>query len=662
MLPLIGLISLSINNISTKASIINEMSLLEELTNLSVNISLLIHETQKERGRTAGFLGGDGKEFLKELSEQRKSTNGKIAKLNEFLNSFHKEQFDNSFNFLLDDALKRLNEIEAKRKTISSFQLSANDAIAYYTDMNSVFLDIVGYSSKLSQNLEITIRLIAYSNFLQSKERSGIERAVLSNTFAANKFNPGMYKKFLSLIAMQDTYMSNFVKLAYEDDKKFYFEQIQHESISEVERLREVAIQFSSSGNFNIDPEHWFKTITLKINQLKKVDDHIASQLVLLVQRSKSEALYSLLFIVITTIIIILLSVGLSIYLITKIKDQLGGEPSIISNIVKEISEGNLAVKFDSKKSVGIYDSMKTMSSSFTNIIQKISKSVSDLTDSSAKLTSISNTMNSAVNDTNQRTSSVAAAVEEMSVNLTNSSLGINETSSNLTSVASASMEMNSTITEISKNIEKAKMITESSVELSKKVSNNIYTWGDSAKEIGDVTETITNISSQTNLLALNATIEAARAGSAGKGFAVVAGEIKDLANQTAIVTEDIKNRIQGIQNAVNSSINEIDKISEVSTQVNNIVLTISAAIEEQSITTSDISNNINDASKKVEETSMLVKESATVTSDISGNIIKVADSVNGLTGQGKEIVDSISDLNKLAEKLQDIINMFKLS
>ncbi len=67
---------------------------------------------------------------------------------------------------------------------------------------------------------------------------------------------------------------------------------------------------------------------------------------------------------------------------------------------------------------------------------------------------------------------------------------------------------------------------------------------GRAAQEIGQVTETITSISAQTNLLALNATIEAARAGAAGKGFAVVANEIKELAQQTAAATEDIKRKI----------------------------------------------------------------------------------------------------------------------
>lgn len=104
--------------------------------------------------------------------------------------------------------------------------------------------------------------------------------------------------------------------------------------------------------------------------------------------------------------------------------------------------------------------------------------------------------------------------------------------------------------------------------------------------------------------MALNATIEAARAGDSGKGFAVVANEIKELAQQTTNATEEIKDKIDGIQQATRTTINQIEKIATINGDIDNIVTTISAALEEQSVTTKNIAENVYQASLGVQEVS----------------------------------------------------------
>jgi len=142
---------------------------------------------------------------------------------------------------------------------------------------------------------------------------------------------------------------------------------------------------------------------------------------------------------------------------------------------------------------------------------------------------------------------------------------------------------------------------------------------GQAAREIGKVTETITDISSQTNLLALNATIEAARAGAAGKGFAVVANEIKELARQTAEATEDIKGRSPGcrVRREERSRISR--RSAGLIKEVGSIVAGIAAAIEEQAAVTKDVAGNIAQASSGVKEANERVSQTAAVSKSIAG-------------------------------------------
>jgi len=120
--------------------------------------------------------------------------------------------------------------------------------------------------------------------------------------------------------------------------------------------------------------------------------------------------------------------------------------------------------------------------------------------------------------------------------------------------------------------------------------------------KIGDVLDVITAIAAQTNLLALNATIEAARAGDAGKGFAVVASEVKDLAQETSRATEEIAQRIAAIQHDTGEAVTAIDGIGKIITQINDYQTTIAAAVEQQSVTTTEMHRGIEGAATGTNE------------------------------------------------------------
>ncbi|ETR71676.1 MAG: chemotaxis transducer [Candidatus Magnetoglobus multicellularis str. Araruama] len=309
----------------------------------------------------------------------------------------------------------------------------------------------------------------------------------------------------------------------------------------------------------------------------------------------------------------------------------------------------------------------------FKESLQKLKETVSDnpsqvqlhngvatLASSSTELSSASQSMKIGAENTSGKSDSVAKSADELSANMSSIAAAIEETSTNVNVVASGAEEMSSTINEISGNTREARTITEKAVAQAHSASSRVDKLGKSANEIGYVTESITEISEQTNLLALNATIEAARAGDAGKGFAVVANEIKELAKQTGSSTEDIKTKIGDIQGLIGTTVTEIEEITNVIKNVNDIVTTISIAIEEQSSATNEIASNISQASQGIREVNENVNRSSVVSDEIAKDIRDVNVDAKDISANSSQVNMSASELSKLSEQLREMVNKFK--
>ena len=168
-----------------------------------------------------------------------------------------------------------------------------------------------------------------------------------------------------------------------------------------------------------------------------------------------------------------------------------------------------------------------------------------------------------------------------------------NEASTNVETAAVAADELAGSIGEIGRQLSRTTDIVRAAVAEAQGTNEQITALAQAAQKIGDVIKLIRAIAGQTNLLALNATIEAARAGEAGKGFAVVASEVKSLAVQTAKATEDISRLISAVQEATSGAVAAIGRISGRMQEIDSCASTVSAAVEQQSAATAEISRNV---------------------------------------------------------------------
>jgi methyl-accepting chemotaxis protein len=203
------------------------------------------------------------------------------------------------------------------------------------------------------------------------------------------------------------------------------------------------------------------------------------------------------------------------------------------------------------------------------------------------------------------------------------------QTNQQSSTVSAATEELSASVNEISRQIAESTRAVGLAVSEAKKSEEMVSGLVIAAQKIGEVTQIINEIASQTNLLALNATIEAARAGEAGKGFAVVATEVKSLANQTAKATDEIAQQIKGIQDSSQSTAQAIRGIGQSITQVSEISTSISSAVEEQSAATKEVSVNINGVSQAAQETGRS-----------SSTVLNVAQALSGQAGQLETRVD----------------------
>lgn len=286
---------------------------LERSIYLSTKISAVIHELQKERGRTAGFLGSGGREFKRELQEQRILTDKKIADLEDFVGKTYLASLPEKSRDLIKNVISSdLNSIIEVRNKVDKLKISMDEAVKFYTKLNDDLIEVIGSIAKLSSKAEITRELTAYADLILAKEKMGLERAILSVAFAEDKFTKELFEKYVTLKAEQKAFIKAFKLIAPDKIVRFYDHTLKGQVVEEVERMESIASNNPFEGGFNINPDYWFSTITEKINLMKKVEDYISKTLISDIETVKAEAKKSLILTLTFSITVIVLILILS--------------------------------------------------------------------------------------------------------------------------------------------------------------------------------------------------------------------------------------------------------------------------------------------------------------------------------------------------------------
>ncbi len=666
ILPVTGMMLFAGYTITGQYNTLKSIEKLSTLINIAPDISALVHEMQKERGLSAGYIGSNGdKKFATNLLSQRKKTDQAINKLNKILDKIDSDIYGEEFSKKLKNAQTAISKLNNVRNDVYNLKKTVAQMANYYTPAISKYLNIITYTATLSDDASMTKAISAYENYLQAKERAGLERAMGANGFGKGYFSAPVYQKFISLITAQNIFLSRFKKFASDDLIKFNENTLKGQDIDEVNRLRKIAINAGTNGEVssNISGTYWFKAITKKINKMKQVEDEIANNLKSLTDKIYKNArnvliIFSAIASLLTVFIVILGNIVIK-SITTPIKNVVIGLNELISdNLDYQIQDtdrgdeiGEIARAMETFRdnlisAKQLREEQRKEQEEKVKHAQKLEKRINSFDKSIEKfMNDVSLSIETLVM-TSEDLEAIAKDGESQAKALVTSS---DTASSNVNTVASASEELSATIREIASQVATSSNIAHEAVNKANEASEAIKGLQGSSDKIGEVIELIKDIAEQTNLLALNATIEAARAGDAGKGFAVVAAEVKALAAQTGQATGEIEAQVTATQESTKNTVNAIEEVSNTIAKMDEISTSIAAAMEEQSIAIEEIVRSTQGAADSTNEVSNIaasVTEATIETKNSANNLKCVTEEINEKTNNlNKEVKIFLSDI-----------------
>jgi methyl-accepting chemotaxis protein len=335
LVPMLAFVAFALKDIVEKHSVYSTADRIVAIANTAPKISGLIHELQKERGATAGFVNSKGAAFAEALPAQRALTDKATADWRQTMDALNPSVLSAKFKADLDSVRSAFDALNDTRTSADRFSTTAQSTSSYYTGAIAHLVSMIESISAMSDDARIMRASAALSSTLKRKEFAGQERATGVVGFTKGEFAPDVHRNFIRLSAMQDAQLAAFENSATPAETEFAGQALQAAGMDELARMRTAGAESPFKGNVGgVSAAQWFDATTKYIDALRPVEARLSDDLVTAVRGVANEARLSFWGILTLFAAMLAAAAGLSVFValsITRPVGQLVGAMGILA-------------------------------------------------------------------------------------------------------------------------------------------------------------------------------------------------------------------------------------------------------------------------------------------------------------------------------------------
>lgn len=660
---------LKYNELSQQRAALSDAHWTTVKTNEGALLGDLVHEMQKERGYSAGYIASKGKNFPRELAAQREMTSTVLQKVSTQVETIAAEQPE-----AFATVQERLATLAEIRGQVDGFDLTVPEMAAFYTKTINILIDLSRPSETITTRGKMQTLLQARALVSSAKEAAGLERA-MGATGLGGGFSLALHDRYVSLGGAQGALLTEVGSTI--NGGQWLQDLKATDEYKALEEARQKAIAgYTSQDYAGLTAPMWFQISTRWIDVLRARELAMVAELEALTnemeataaQTFQNLAIYGGLMLV-GVLVFAVFSFEMVIRRIKKLTavvdgfakgnfdifiDNIEGKNELsymakaiyhfkqetldmrrnaealeaeqksrkkeqdyvvshLRNGLEKLSEADLTTRLTNT----FPDEYEGLRSDFNTAVDRLNDTLKQVIDASGSIRGSADEISQASDDLSQRTEAQAATLEQTAA-------ALEELTASVKSAAEGARNAEGTTADARTEATESGGVVRDAVAAMSEIEQ-------SSNHIAQIIGVIDDIAFQTNLLALNAGVEAARAGEAGRGFAVVASEVRALAQRSSEAAMEIKTLISKSSSQVQSGVDLVNKaggalesILERVSHISTLVTEIAEGAVEQATGLGEINTGVVQLDEATQQNAAMVEQATAASHMLKSDAAKL--------------------------------------